>query len=194
MSLHTLHVRGLSRNLGFFEAQKVLKSFFELMFVNQVSQIHVISNYDVLMDLINEKFRIDTAYNQYKQKNLSYNERIMITVDNQLVDAEIYYENLIKINEGLLNFYRKLNSKTNSGNLINYLGNAFVSFKNYSIVENILKNKKMIFEKKNTFNGKILSVKVLLILLGIGSCPKHQLLVILSGRILSTLRLEGLLG
>ena len=162
MSLHTLHVRGLARNLGFYEAQKVLKSFFDTIFADQISVIHVISNYDVLMYLINEKFRIDTAYNQYKQKNLSYNHRMMVTIDNINVDAEIYHQNLIKINEGLLNFYRKLNSKSNSGKpLLNIIGNAFVSFKDCSIVKKILENKKMIFEKDNTFHGKILSIKVL---------------------------------
>ena len=115
LSLHTLHIRGLARNLGFYEAQKVLKSFFDIMWADQISQIHVISNYDRLMDLINEKFRIETSYNQYKQKNLSYNQRILIKVENFYVDAEIYHENLMLINNNLLNFYRKLNSKSNTG-------------------------------------------------------------------------------
>lgn len=90
------------------------------MWADQVSQIHVITNYDRLMDLINEKFKIETAYNQFKQKNLSYNKRIKSKIDDNYVDAEIYHENLIKINENLLNFYRKLNSNSNTGkNLIN---------------------------------------------------------------------------
>jgi hypothetical protein len=85
------------------------------LWADQVSQIHVITNYDRLMDLINDKFNLETAYNQFKQKNLSYNKRIKSKVGDIYVDAEIYHENLIKINGNLLNFYRKLNSNSNTG-------------------------------------------------------------------------------
>lgn len=131
------------------------------MWADQVSQIHVITNYDRLMDLINDKFNLETAYNQFKQKNLTYNKKLKTKVGDLYVDAEIYHENMIKINANLLNFYRKLNSNSNTGIIHINQGNAFISFRDSSIVTRILENKRKIYEKENTFHGKILNIKVI---------------------------------
>ena len=60
----------------------------------------------------------------------------------------------IFIIENMLKFYRQLNAKKNTGN-------AFISFTNPNIVENILGNKTIITNQANTFHGKLLNIEVI---------------------------------
>lgn len=154
---YTLHIRGINKNLSYIEAKKILNSFFEIYFPN-IIEIQVIANYDRLMELIDMKYSVESSYNKYKIKNWKNKngkrERIKSSICcGYDIDGEIYYKHMIKITNNMLNFYRNLNMKRNTGN-------AFVSFKDPSLVQKILKNKQQIFERAETLNGKVLQVKV----------------------------------
>jgi len=158
LSSHTLHIRGINKNLSYKEAKKILNSFFEIYFPNIV-EIHVIANYDKLMELIERKFSVESSFNKYRIKNWkNTGKREMLKsglVCAEKMDGEIYYKHWIKITNNMLSFYRNLNMKRNTGN-------AFVSFKDHTIVSKILREQKMIFQRADTLNGKVLEVKVIL--------------------------------
>jgi hypothetical protein len=155
ISLHTLHIRGLNRNLSYSDALKNLQSFFEGLFPESIAEIQVTPCYDTLMDLIDRKFEAEAYLSKYRLMNENdRTQRIKISIESEKnVDAQIYYKNLLRILDNLLNFYRMLNTNKNTGN-------AFVSFTNPYIVDNLLRNLKPIREKMYTFQGQILKIKV----------------------------------
>lgn len=157
ISSHTLHIRGINKNLSYKEAKKILNSFFEIYFPNIV-EIHVIANYDRLMELIDKKYSVESSFNKYRIKNWNNNGKREIfksgLICGHKMDGEIYYKHWIKITNNMLSFYRNLNMKRNTGN-------AFVSFKDPSIVSEILRDPKTIFQRAETLNGKVLEVKVI---------------------------------
>jgi len=156
ISSHTLHIRGINKNLSFKEAKKILNCFFEIFFPNIV-EIQVIANYDRLMELIDRKFRVESRYNKYRIKNSKNKDKREMIKSALLcghnIDGEIYYSHWMKITNNMLSFYRSVNMKRNTGN-------AFVSFKDHSIVSKILRDPKMIFQRADTLNGRVLEVKV----------------------------------
>ncbi len=101
ISSHTLHIRGINKNLSYTEAKKILNSFFEIYFPN-IIEIHVIANYDKLMELIDRKFSVESYHNKYRIKNWkNIGKREMIKshlIYGHNMDGEIYY----KILEGLV--------------------------------------------------------------------------------------------
>ena len=160
IAAHTLHIRGINKNLSYTEAKKILNSFFEIYF-NNIIEIQVIPNYDRLMELIDLKYSVESNYNKYKIKNWKnkIGKRDYITSAmcfGYKIDGETYYRHWIKITNNMLLFYRSLNMKRNTGN-------AFVSFKDSSIVDKIISNPNIILTKSETYNGKILDIKVFLL-------------------------------
>ena len=157
ISHHTLHIRGLNKNLSYLEAKRIIHNFFDIHFNDLILEIQVIPNYDNLMSLIDRKFEIETKYDKYKNLNdKNKKQRALESLEwicGSKVDGEIYYKNWIKIINGMLKFYRKLNMKKNTGN-------AFISFKNSYITEEILNNKNLIYKHSDTFNGQLLEIKV----------------------------------
>jgi len=160
ISSHTLHIRGINKNLSYKEAKKILNSFFEIYFPNIV-EIHVIANYDRLMELIDRKFSVESSFNKYRIKNWKHQGKREIINSGMIcgykIDGEIYYKHWMKITNSMLSFYRSLNMKRNTGN-------AFVSFKDPMIVNKILRNPLNIFQRAETLNGKVLEVKVIILL------------------------------
>lgn len=160
MSLHTIHIRGLNRNLSYLDAKKILQSFFDIQYSGLICEIQVIPSYDNLMNLIERKFATEAYINKFKNLNLkNHQKRAIVKVSEGLwkeitVDAEVYYKNWLSIIENMLKFYRQLNAKKNTGN-------AFISFTNPNIVENILGNKTIITNQVNTFHGKLLNIEVI---------------------------------
>lgn len=155
IALHTIHIRNINKKLSYFDAKKILDSFFEVSFLDQIIEIHVIPDNNRLMNLIDQKSHVEAKYNKFKALNeTNITKRYKIKVDmTEKVDAEIYYKNKSKIIDNLIIFYRKLNSKKNTGN-------AFVSFKSQKTVEKILKDKEnLIYSKKDTFHGQLLNIK-----------------------------------
>jgi hypothetical protein len=159
MSLHTIHIRGLNRNLSYLDAKKILQSFFDIQFSGLVCEIQVIPSYDKLMDLIERKFTTEAYINKFKNLNMKNSQKRAVVkigeglCKGRIVDAEVYYKNWLNIIENMLRFYRQLNAKKNTGN-------AFISFSNPYTVENILNNKKIIKNQANTFHGKLLNIEV----------------------------------
>lgn len=153
IALHTLHVRGINRNLSYLDAKKIIQSFFEIEFTGNIVEIQVIPNYDVLINLIDQKFAAEAKFNKYRRINKNKGGRANRFCQN--IDGETYYSNWVRIINNMLQFYRKLNSNKNTGN-------AFISFTNPCIVENILKNKSIIYGKKDNFHGQLLDIKVIL--------------------------------
>ena len=157
ISMHSLHIRGLNKNLSYTEAKRIVKNFFDINFNGLIVEIQVIPNYDNLMSLIDRKFEIESKIDKYKKLN-SHNNKTRATkslaiVCGDKVDAEIYYQHWKKIIDNMLKFYRKLNSKLNTGNV-------FISFKNPNIIKEIIKNKKLIYGHSDTFEGQLLQIKV----------------------------------
>lgn len=158
ISSHTLHIRGINKNLSYSEARKILSSFFEAYYPN-VLEIQVIAKYDKLLELIDFKYKVEKKYNKFRinnLKNLKKEKREMEKIGflfGDKVDGEIYYKHWTKITKKMLMFYKNLNIKKNTGN-------AFISFNDASIVEKILKNQNVIINRKDSLNGKILDVKV----------------------------------
>lgn len=162
MSLHTLHIRGLNNNLSYLDAKKILHSFFDIEFNGLVTAIQVIPRYDDLMSLIDRKFEAESYMNKYKIMNLKNpKERALVKINQGVdkcyktitVDGELYYRSWMNIIENMLNFYRKLNTKKNTGN-------AFISFSNPYIIQKILSDKSVITNQKNTFHGRLLHIGV----------------------------------
>jgi hypothetical protein len=160
ISRHTLHIRGINTNLSYIDAKKLMQSYFDISYAGRVAEIQVIPHYDVLMSLIERKSALESKLNKFKKLNEKYyGKREIESVMNifkckkELVDGEIYYNNWVRIIDILLDFYRKLNSKTNTGN-------AFVSFKTPSIVQEIMNNKNLIYNKADSFHGELLNIKV----------------------------------
>ena len=143
-------------HVSYLDAKKILNSFFYIQFNGLVSEIQVIPSYNNLMSLIDRKFEAEAYFNKYKIMNLKVgaDKRAMIkinegwcsSVSGTKVDGEIYYRNWLKIIENMLNFYRRLNTKKNTGN-------AFISFTNPFIADKIIKYKKLITNQANTFPG-----------------------------------------
>jgi len=127
-------------------------------------EVHVIASYDRNVELLNQKLYVETKYNQYLEQNKlsrlrndsDKRPRIrtgeIYCLDNHFADAEIYFENMVKITNNLIGYYRKLNMDKNTGN-------AFISFKHPELVDKILKNQEEIFLFKDTFYGNILGIK-----------------------------------
>lgn len=155
--LHTIHIRGINQNLPYLDVKKILDSFFEQHFNQLVAGIQVIPNYDILCSLINRKFVYQSRHDSYNHSNtLTYPNRAVIKVyegiiDCHKVDAEIYYNHWVDIVDQMINFYRQLNMKKNTGN-------AFICFKSPKTVNDILKNVNVIFSKMNTFEGTLLNI------------------------------------
>jgi hypothetical protein len=184
ISLHTIHIRGINKSLTYLDAKKIIKSFFDISFTDIV-EIQVIPNYDQLMYLIDKKYEVEAYHDKYKNQNKKSNSRAIVDIythpfllKKEKVDGEIYYNHWTKIVNNMLNFYRKLNLKKNTGN-------AFISFNNPYIVDKILKNKHLIFAKQNTFHGQLLNIKVDFIndYFRTGKLLSHLLLQILYGKI-----------
>jgi len=178
ISHHTLHIRGLNKNLSYLEAKRIIHNFFDIHFNDLILEIQVIPNYDNLMSLIDRKFEIETKYDKFKNLNdQKKKQRALESLEwvcGSKVDGEIYYKNWIKIINEMLKFYRKLNMKKNTGN-------AFISFKNPYIIEEILNNKNMIYKHSTTFNGQLLEIKVKNVIIktyriGIFHKPLHHLM------------------
>jgi hypothetical protein len=167
ISCHTLHIRGINKNLSYAEARKVLFSFFEAYYPN-VLEIQVIAKYDRLLEMIDFKYLVEKKYNKYRILNIKNKDK---DFDNNInkekrelekmnifcgykVDGEIYYKHWIKITNKMLMFYKNLNVKKNTGN-------AFISFNDASLVDKILSDIKVIKNRKDSLNGKILDVKVI---------------------------------
>jgi hypothetical protein len=161
ISRHTIHIRGINTNLSYIDAKKLMQSYFDISYAGRVVEIQVIPHYDVLMSLIERKSAAESKLNKYKKLSENSfgrkreNEALfkLLGCRREVVDGEIYYSNWVRIIDNLLDFYRKLNSKTNTGN-------AFVSFKNQSIVQEILNNKNLIYNKADSFHGELLNIKV----------------------------------
>jgi hypothetical protein len=179
ISRHTLHIRGINANLSYIDAKKLMQSYFDISYAGRVAEIHVIPHYDVLMDLIERKSTFESKLNKYKKQNENFGgKRETETVLNifrckkDVVDGEIYYSNWVRIIDNLLDFYRKLNSKSNTGN-------AFVSFKTPSIVQEIIDDKNLIYNKADSFHGELLGIKVIIaVTLRTGVFQSHHLLQI----------------
>jgi len=135
-------------------------TFFFTSKYSDVMEVQVIASYEKNVELLNQKLYVETKYNQYKDQNkCSTSDKKakmrlgeMLCLSNTFVDAETYFENMIKVTNNLISFYRKLNMDKNTGN-------AFISFKNPEIVDKILKNQEEIFVLKDTFYGSILDIK-----------------------------------
>ena len=162
IALHTIHIRGLNRKLSYLDAKKILTSFFEIQFTGLIAEIQVIPHYDILMSLIERKFEAESYISKYKILNMKNpGKRAMTGIREMLckvqeVDGEVYYKNWLRIIDKMLNFYRRLNTKKNTGN-------AFISFNNPYVVDNIINNKKIIYSHANTFHGQLLRIKVKLL-------------------------------
>jgi hypothetical protein len=175
ISCHTLHIRGINKNLSYDEVRKVLFSFFEAYYPN-VLEIQVIAKYDKLLEMIDFKYLVEKKYNKYRILNIKNKDKIFNSNDNNdnsgeinkekrelekmnifcgpKVDGEIYYKHWINITNKMLLFYKNLNVKKNTGN-------AFISFNDASIVEKILSDTNVIMNRKDSLNGKILNVNVI---------------------------------
>jgi hypothetical protein len=157
ISMHTLHIRGLNKNLSYLEAKRIIHNFFDIHFNGLICEIQVIPNYDNLMSLIDRKFEIESKIDKFKKLNdISKYKRAnekLYWVCGEKVDGEIYYRHWKKIIDDMLKFYRNLNTNTNTGN-------AFISFKNPFIIEEILTNKNLIYNHSDTFNGQLLHIRV----------------------------------
>ncbi len=112
----------------------------------------------MLTKLIEQKFLYQGRYDAYFNQNIkNYPVRKKITNDyffklkKSEIDAEIYYKHLSDITNNMLDFYRSLSSKRNTGN-------AFIVFKSPKMVDEILQNKNLIFSKMNSFEGTLLSM------------------------------------
>ena len=112
----------------------------------------------MLTKLIEQKFLYQGRYDAYFNQNIkNYPIRKKITNDyffklkKSEIDAEIYYKHLSDITNNMLDFYRSLSSKRNTGN-------AFIVFKSPKMVDEILQNKNLIFSKMNSFEGTLLSM------------------------------------
>ena len=156
--LYTLHIRGINQDLSYLDAKKIIEAFFENHFNSLIIGIQLIPNYDMLTKLIDQKFTYQGRYDEYYNENIKNNPiRKKITKDwffklkKSKIDAEIYYMHLSEITNNMLNFYRSLNSKKNTGN-------AFIVFKTPEMVNKILKNQNLIFSKMNSFEGKLLKM------------------------------------
>lgn len=152
--LHTIHIRGLNRNLSYSDAKKILHSFFDTQFHGQELEVQVIPSYDTLMNLIDQRFEAEAYLEKYKILNLQNpHQRVKIKVNGESnVDGQIYYSNMLSILENTLNFYRMLNTKKNTGN-------AFIYFTSPFVVESIFSNINCIKEKRNTFHGQLQQIK-----------------------------------
>ena len=157
ISKHSIHIRGINQNLTYLDAKNMVENFFNSNFSEYIIYIQVIPNYDILMDLIDKKFLYKSLYDKYNKLNVNnYPKREKIFSgyfwNKKEIDAEIYYNHLCVITENMLNFYRKLNIKKNTGN-------AFLVFKSPSIVDKILNNKNLIYNRMNTFEGTLLAIE-----------------------------------
>jgi len=155
IGLHTIHIRGLNKNLSYLDAKKLLQSYFEIQFSGQIVEIQVIPSYDILMNLIDQKFIIEAYINKYKilnEKNPRKRAFIKGLCSKSSIDGEIYHSNWLKINDKMLDFYRRLNTNKNTGN-------AFISFSDPYIVNDILKDKSIIYNQAHNFYGQLLKIK-----------------------------------
>lgn len=164
VSKHTIHIRNLNRNLSYKEAQKLLTEFITMSLHNKNSidivSVQVIPNYDKIINLIDKKFSLESKLANIKKAN-NKTEHYFQRVKEKLkckggnvyyADKELLMKEKIKIINNLLNFYRKLIARKNTGN-------AFVCFKNIESAKNILKNKEeIIYSLQNTLHGSILNV------------------------------------
>lgn len=153
-SLHSLHIRGLNKNLNYKETEKVMNEFLNMCLVgHEVLSIQVIPNYDKIIELIDQKFNLESTLNQLERKNFNrlFSNRIKMYQGNFLIDSELYMREKIKVTNHLLDFYRKLIVRKNTGS-------AFITFRNPSIVNSILKNKNIFLKKQETVYGALLSV------------------------------------
>ena len=156
---HTIHIRGLNENLSYTEAKKILHTYFNISFTDMISEIQVIPHYDILMNLIDKKFESESLLDKYEKLNLKNpfkRNKVQkgVLCYKKEIDGEIYFANWVRIINNMLAFYRKLNVKSNTGN-------AFISFKYPSLAQKILENKKLIYNKSDTFYGQLLKVKVI---------------------------------
>lgn len=163
IAMHTLHIRGINQTLTYLELKKMIDTFFDIHFCQMVVGIQIIPNYDILYYLIDKKFTYQSKHSSYEQLNIMLHPKRakIFQWDNyqyKEIDAEVYYKNWCQITDNMIAFYRKLNMKKNTGN-------AFICFKSTKVVEEILKSPSIIYAKMNTFEGNVLQVEVLLLLL-----------------------------
>lgn len=154
MSKHTIHIRGLNKKLSFKEAQRLLLDFFNLTFQNyDIISVQVIPSYDKIIDLIDKKFQLESQLNILQR--LNYNKPYILKSKkfhgDFLVDEEKYTFEEIKILDKVIDFYRRLIARKNTGN-------AFISFKNQEDCLAIIKNKEEVTSKKDTLHGALLNV------------------------------------
>ena len=155
VSTHSIHIREINRNLSYKETLKLLSDYFNMRFFNEVLSIQVVPNYDKIIGIIDRRYHYECELNKTQFFNFNKPERLKArkTINGCNVDLELYYRNKIIILERLIDFYRKLLVRKNTGN-------AFICFKNPNIVKNILENKeKFIFSNKDTLHGTLLGVK-----------------------------------
>jgi hypothetical protein len=135
----------------------------------------VIPYYDILMELIERKFEYESLHDKFKRLNhknpFKRNTIAQGFINRRHIDGEKYYESWVRIINNMLIFYRKLNTRTNTGNV-------FISFKYPSVVQTILENKHLVYNRKDTFNGQLLQVKVIYINSRTGQYHQHLLRLI----------------
>ena len=159
---HAIHIRGINQSLSYLEAKKIIENFFQTNFSTYLVGVELIANYDILDSLIEKKFVYQSCHDKYTQYNLSnYPERKELSFDDSCfnccgknkykIDAEIYFQHMVNINEKMLKFYRELNAKRNTGN-------AFILFKSPLVVDEILSHKEIIIGRMNSFEGTLLNV------------------------------------
>ena len=157
---HTIHIRGINQSLSLNDVKKIIYTFFDQHLTQSVASIQIIPNYDVLTSLLERKFVYQSKLEEYIHHNNAnplFRKKIKVynsfcTCFPKLIDAEVHYRHWCKIIDNMINFYRNLNIKKNTGN-------AFICFKSPRIVDNILSNPKIIFDKMNGFEGTLLNIK-----------------------------------
>lgn len=153
VSLHTIHLREINKYLTYKETLKLLSDFFQIHFFNEVLSIQVIPNYDKIVKIINTMFSLESELNKVERDNYYNFIKQKKEINGVVVDYEVFLKQKIKISQNILDYYRQLLARENTGN-------AFVCFKNPQIVQQILKNtNKYITSYGHTFHGTLLNMK-----------------------------------